>query len=79
MSVCGVCKHTYTLESSALKGQKKMLDALELQLQIAVSCEHRELNSDPLKEKQVPLTTELLSRPPRPPFSVSFLQNKTSL
>lgn len=51
--------------SSALEGQKRALDPLELELQAAVNHKHRcwELNSGPLQEQQLLLTTGPVSSP----------------
>lgn len=51
--------------SSALEGQKRALDPLELELQAAVNHKHRcwELNSGPLQEQQLLLTTGPVLQP----------------
>lgn len=53
---------------SAPRGQERVLDPLELDLQWLAACRHLNLDPGPLQEKLAFLTSEPSLQPTQPPF-----------
>lgn len=63
MIVLPMCMSVCTWVPGPCQDQKRVLDRLELELQMPVSCDVGDWNPDPLQKQQVLLTTESDSSP----------------